>query len=144
MLKFYCMMFLILPFRFLSQSNKLTVTGTKQSWAGGICCSSGTNYVLHLSSGSVDLQQVVVERISVDGNCIASGWQLSSGVKSLILSFGTRNDHKQYKTFYPREGEQVHKDHRCPENNTIRLCINGETEEFTISELKELPYLAYP
>ena len=137
----YLMMILMFPFTFLGQhSPELKITGTKQSWAGGICCRTGTNYTLQLSAPGLDPAQIQIEGIAIDGSCLASGWQSTTGMQGLNLIFGTSQD--QYERIF--NPEPPHKDHKCPPGNSIRLKLNGESLEIPIGELKELPPVAYP
>lgn len=89
---FTSVMFLILPFLFLAQNRRITITGTKQDWAGGISYRSGTNYTLWLQSDETDLQNAVIECISVDGNCLSSGWHINANPNGLTFTFGTSYD----------------------------------------------------
>lgn len=141
MRQFTCLMFLILPFLFLAQHRVIAVTGTKQEWAGGIAGNAGTNYTLLLQSNEIDLQSLVIERIAIDGNCLSSGWQINHSPNGMTISFGTY--YNPYREPYKDRKEITHKDHLCP-SNSVRLLIKGKTQDIPVSELKELPHLAYP
>lgn len=122
-----------------SQIEKFEITGTRQDWAGGVCCSSGTNYSLKVTSTELDLSDFAIDSIYLDENVFYQNIQVSKGKNFIQINFGLYFNHNQKDFFIEEKIIQKPK-----KNNVLILCKGNQKFELKITELKELEYLAYP
>lgn len=129
-------------------------SATSQDWAGGVCCSSGTNYQISLSTENTD------KKIRFDSLWIGQK-AFALNEKDGYSVVCNRNAEKTSYTIhagisYNRHGDydsdkiiEVEKKpiEKAPSYSGVALIIyhvNKERKVLEIASIKELPYLAYP
>lgn len=135
-----------------SQDLKLT-SSTEQSWAGGVCCATGTNYQIIIEVESPD-KKIHLDTLWIgqslfvlnenDGymvTCAKNGQRLSYTINVGISS----NRYGDYEIEKKEESKKVKE--KAPEYSGAALLIyhvNKQRKLLQIQAFKELPYLAYP
>jgi hypothetical protein len=122
---------------------------TRQSWAGGVCCAHGTNYVVNLeveSAGNFQVDTIWIKGqpqplTSLDLQRIYPGdssrYFLQIRAGHTWGRMGWQND----------EIIEVRKDKPAPEFEGEALVVyrlRGKQHRLEIPEIAELPYLAFP
>lgn len=128
---------------FIGYSQNLQITGTKQFWASGICCNSGTNYVLKIE------QQEIIDLLN-SGYCLDSIFydenlffgneiKLIENIKAIFVTFTYSINTRGYNPIFEQENVT-----NIGIKNKILLVKGTEIKEFLIGQLEELPYIPYP
>lgn len=146
------LLFLAIIHTFSAQTITIT-NATKQSWAGGICCATGTNYQISLKVSGIE------KKFKLDTLWIGQKWfELSEQNSSLVKSerngevYYTINagisENRYYKSIDIEEKIVPVKTVFSPAY-TGAACIqyrdnNRQKQLLSIKEFKELDFLAYP
>lgn len=129
---------LIISFLSFSQSESFTITGTKQHWAGGVCCSSGVNYSLRITAKDLDLNDYGIDSIYLDEHVFYENLQISKNKDFIQVNFGLHFNRNGNDFIYEKVLEKISK------NNVVILCKKFTKIEVKIGEINTLVHLAYP
>lgn len=132
---------------FLSSSSigQTILKATKQDWAGGVCCISGTNYSLVFNLPKS------VKTLEVDSVYLQTyGWvpstlhpeYLVDKQRRVNLSFSLRRD--ENSPYLYNEVLEQPNFRRFDGAALIILKVNGKRVEKTIASFEELMFLVYP
>ena len=138
------------PFVFLSlilfyfQSFSQKVSGTSQDWAGGVCCSSGTNYsITIIFPEEIDAKCVDIDSLHLNGALFCgNSWRAFITDSSITLSFG-KSYHRYDNYIDPELINNPLKNYSITDNN-IYYRYKRKEYVLAIENMVELPYLAYP
>lgn len=126
-----------------SFSQKITATATRQEWAGGVCCVTGTNYVITIK-GSVDsLNNSEFHEAYIDGYEFSINKQKDKDNTYTILHYNFSHSIDKRREIYDEEIIEIKKE-SFTQDNYIVITYNGERLKIPIEPITDLMYLAYP
>lgn len=118
----------------------MTVKVSKQDWASGICCNSGTNYSIRITSEELDMRDYFVDTVFIDNMSFYCDLQVIKNKNFILISFGKSyskcNDNHVFSL--KNEGQKPGRD------KLIILSTYRKKTELEITTVEELFPLAYP
>lgn len=137
------LLFLLLSINFIAQSQIIKATATRQHWAGGVCCVTGTNYVITIT-GSIDsLNNSEFHQAYIDGNEFSINKEKDTKNTYTILRFNFGISKNHYRENIKDDIEEIKKESFIKEN-FVSITYNGQSLKIPIEPITELFYLAYP
>lgn len=146
---------ILIAVSFYSSFQAQTITlnnATSQSWAGGMCCATGTNYQISLIVDSPDknfkLDTLWIGRQFFamnqnDGYTVIANHTKGKSAYTINVGISSNHYREEYidlkKEITPIVKAPIYSGEACLvyHSNKIR-------KQFEIKDFKELPYLAYP
>lgn len=127
-----------------SSSFAQKVSGTSQSWAGGICCSSGTNYTITIVfPDEIDAKCVDIDSLHLEGNVFCGdSWRAQLTDSTITLSFS--KSYHRYDNYIDPELITNPAKKRVISDESIYYRHKRKSYTLAITNMLELPYLAYP
>lgn len=133
--------FILLSFALSFSGYSQTVSAKKQGWAGGICCRSGMNYYLTITSEKGETLSLIkeIDSVSIDGMLFeGSQLQIMKSDSIITIHFGYSQDEIRNEYI----GEETTRKTNLPNKIFYRQrCANASLD---IPDIIELFYLAYP
>lgn len=145
---FLFILFFLITFTMFAQDIKLR-GATSQSWAGGVCCRSGINYVITLESADTTAE-LKVDTVWVGNTCYYNSDAATiSVIRNVVGGKGEYNIQVSEvwdERVEPYSGSQVPKV-KCPysgEANIICHFKKKYPKHITVEKFTELDPIAYP
>ena len=140
------LLFFFLLFSYKGYTQNFKVTATSQGWAGGICCRSGVNYNVTVSTGKLNIDSVKVLSVCVDTKRFTSSTlTVNKSKNSFTVSFGYSVDGKKEIGDIDETDKTNKSDNYKPcDENLIIFKLNGEIFSLNIEQIIQLEYIAYP
>jgi len=142
---------LILVFNSLSAQDLKVIEATKQNWAGGVCCSYGTNYTFSFESADT------LQTISIDTLWIGKQYYVENQTRRFSFSKAIQNDKMIYHitvadSYNSRGIETYNEFEEIPVINPLKYkgqaCIVyhvlNRRKIFEIENIIEYAAIAYP
>jgi len=125
--------------------NAQTITkATSQSWAGGVCCATGTNYVVDIElvnkPENIEIQEIILAGYGpISGNL----WPpMEQDQKKISITFNTSNN--VHHVIYDSYPDIKKSDDEIDCAALIVLRIDGKLSEMRVESFEALMYIAYP
>jgi len=83
MKKYFLIILILLSIKVLKSQNFEFVEATKQSWTGGICCRTGTNYKISFQSSDT-VKTIKVDTVWIGNKCFAENQRHTFSVSKSI------------------------------------------------------------
>lgn len=138
------------------KSQTITVNfATSQDWAGGVCCSSGTNFQINLKVTEAE-KMFKLDTLWIDGKHFVldetNGYSVVKSERNgeLYFTLNAGISENRYERHYNLEKEikEVKKPVKVPKYSGSACIVytdnNKKKNLIEIATFKELPYLAYP
>ena len=125
-------------------AQKIKISATSQSWSGGVCCKTGTNYQIILTGKSNLFKNVDATSVCIDGRKFKK--------ELLIIKKSESNNYSTiiiYCGFSQNENDNLSEANnkviyeKCSEAN-VMLTSLSKKQIIKIDLIQVLPYLAYP
>lgn len=122
------------------------VSGTEQSWSGGMCCRKGTNYVLHFKIKTSKTKKLKVNSVCIDGKMfreIAVKTNIEEGFTQYELRFDYITDERTDPN-YTQTGQPELPFYENCNNSGIYFNYSNKKGVWKIAPLQKLEPIAYP
>lgn len=126
-----------------SFSQEITATATRQDWASGACCQTGTNYVVTIRGNLDTLSKIDIKSAMIDGNLFYINQIANQKNESTIFHFHFQlvNDHLR-EEILDEKIEVV--DENTPKENYVLISYHNQEMKIPFEKIEELFYIAYP
>lgn len=126
-----------------SFSQEITATATRQDWAGGACCQTGTNYNIVIRGSLDSLNKTEIKSAMIDGHhfYINRLADTKNELKIFHFNFQLVYDHRR-EIILDEEIEIV--DRNIVKENYVLVSYNNQEMKIPIEKIEELFYIAYP
>lgn len=121
----------------------VNIKATRQHWAGGVCCVTGTNYSISISGGLDTLNKMEFKSAIIDGNEFVINKVIDKTNQDKIFHFSFSVSQNHYR-------EEIHDikfektEDVVNKPNSINFIYQGQEMTIEINHIEELMYLAYP
>lgn len=126
-----------------SNAQSITVTATRQHWAGGACCQTGTNYTIEITGSLDSLKKTEINYAMIDGHHFFIN-QLADNKNELKIfhfDFKLVIDHRK-EIIADKKIEIV--DTTKFKENYVLISYNNQEMKIPLEKIEDLFYLAYP
>ncbi len=135
----YCLFLLSIN----SFSQEISATATRQRWAGGVCCVTGTNYVITIRGSLDSLNNAEFHEVYIDGHEFSINKKKDKDNTYTILHYNFSHSINRQREIYDEKIIEINKDSIIQENHIV-ITYNGQRLKIPIESITELMYLAYP
>jgi hypothetical protein len=141
MKSFFLLSFILLSSFSLSQP--ISVKATRQHWAGGVCCTTGSNYTVSIFGSLDSLNKSEIKYVMIDGNefIVNQVPNKKNELRVFHFNFGISYDHRNEEIHLEKIKEV---DHTKVKENYLVIIYNKQEMKIPITNIEELFYLAYP
>lgn len=133
----------LLVFTINASAQLVNVKATRQQWAGGICCVTGTNYTISISGGLDTLNKMEFKSVIIDNQefIINKVVEDTNQDKIFHFSFSVSNNHHR-EEILDIKIEKI--EDVVIQPNSFNFIYQGQVMSLEINNIEELMYLAYP
>jgi hypothetical protein len=127
----------------LSFSQGISVKATRQHWAGGVCCVTGTKYTVAIRGSLDSLNNVEFKYAMIDGNAFSINKPIDKKGEWEIY-------HYEFNISIDKTREKITDekitvvDKNLVQENYLLISYNNQDIKIPIKEIEDLFYLAYP